>query len=95
MELKFSKVRNQLSRLPIDSDQENGTQANPCGTDAAPSCEMTRLSLWCATGAGKTAGVLFPLLNSYLRKGRGGIIIDVKSNLSKSVQKLARTFQKA
>lgn len=43
-----------------------------------------------ATGTGKTASAVLPLLESLMRKGHGGIIIDVKNNLSAKVRALAR-----
>lgn len=43
-----------------------------------------------ATGTGKTASVVLPLLEALMRMGHGGIIIDIKNNLTAKVRALAK-----
>lgn len=45
-----------------------------------------------ATGAGKTRSAILPMLESLIRNGLGGIIIDVKNNLTPAVRTLAKSL---
>ena len=42
------------------------------------------------TGSGKTTSIILPMINSLLRRGFGGVILDIKGNLGAQTRALAQ-----